>query len=99
MPKNNRILAIIIVIFLLAVSLLSYNFIIDNIHHACTGEECSICLEIEAIIKYFTNFKFIIFVPFSMVILCVFTQLFYIIVETSFVIKKTLISLKVELLN
>ncbi len=99
MSRNNRILAIIVLIILLAVSLLSYNFIIDNINHACTGEECSICLQIEVIIKYFINFKLFIFVPFSVVILCVLSQLFYIIVETSFAIKKTLISLKVELLN
>lgn len=99
MPKNDRKLAVIIVILLLAVSLLSYNFIIDNIRHACVGEKCSICLQIEVIVKYFISLKSIIFIPFLMVILCVLTQLFYIIAETSFTIKKTLISFKVELLN
>jgi hypothetical protein len=99
MTKIDRKLAMIVVFVLLAVSLLSFNFIIDNIHHACIGEECSICLQIEVIVKYFINLKSIIFIPFLMVILCVLTQLFYIIAETTFIIKKTLISFKVELLN
>lgn len=97
--KINRKLAMIVVIFLLVVSLLSFNFIIDNIRHTCTGVECSICLQIESIVKYFINLKSVIFVPFLMVIICVLTQLIYIIPETSFIIKKTLISLKVELLD
>ena len=99
MLKTDRKLAAIIVILLLAISLLSFNYIINNIYHACIGEECSICLQIEVIVKFFLDLKSYNFIPFLMVILCVFTQLFYIIAETSFVIKKTLISFKVELLN
>lgn len=99
MHRNNKILSLIIIISLLVISLFYYNFIIDNVQHACTGEECSICLEIYIIVNYFTNFKSIILMPLLMVIFCVFTQFFYIIIETSFSIKKTLISLNVELLN
>ncbi len=98
MPIKNRILTITVLIIFLTVSLFSYNFIIENIHHSCIGEECSICIQLEAVIKNILNFKFIVIMPFITVILCLFTQL-YIIAGTSFSVKKTLISLKVELWN
>ena len=99
MHRNNKIFTILVILTLLVISLFYYNFIIDNLDHTCSGVGCSICLKLDIIINYFTNFKSIIFVPFLMVILCVFTQLFYVIIETSFSTKETLISLKVELLN
>lgn len=98
MQINNKVLSIIVLVVFLSVSLFSYNYIVENIDHNCTMEECSICVQLEVIIKSILNLKFTIIIPFIVIIICLFLH-FSIIERTSFSVKKTLISLKVELLN
>ena len=94
--RNNRILAIIITMFLLLTLIFSFLFIVENVHHTCTGEDCPICMEIEAAINTISGFKALPVILFSMAVICVFTQ---ICTEDNLSNcgKNTLITLKVKL--
>lgn len=46
--KNQRLYATLAAILLTAVLVFSSLFILNHMDHACIGEECSVCMEIEA---------------------------------------------------
>jgi hypothetical protein len=47
--KAKRILALVMAAVILCIISLSAAFVITHIHHACTGEDCPVCAEIQAI--------------------------------------------------
>lgn len=52
--KFLKILAVVLAFFLFLTVILSFHFIATHLKHACTGEDCPICYELqiaEAIIK------------------------------------------------
>lgn len=96
--KKNQIAAIFAAVILLCTILFSYTFLIENVHHDCTGDEnCPICMELQMAMQTISNLKILPILPVILAVLCVFTQ-----IDTSKkfsnCIKNTLISLKVELL-
>lgn len=98
MKKVSKLIALIALISLFAGLLFSYDYIIENAHHHCSGEDCPICMEIEAAVQFVSNIRFIPLLSFIMAVLCVFTRVFASI-ENHIGVKQTLITLKVELLN
>ena len=98
MNKSNKVIAIIITIYLFTTLLFSYLFIVENAHHVCTGEDCPICMEIEAAIHTIYSFKASPILPLILAVLCVFTHICMVIIECDCT-KYTLITLKVELLD
>ena len=98
MKKSNKVIAIIITIYLFTTLLFSYLFIVENAHHVCTGEDCPICMEIEVAIHTIYSFKALPILPLILAVLCVFTHICMVIIEYDCT-KYTLITLKVELLD
>ncbi len=98
MKYKNGVAALAMAAIICVTILFSYIFIVENVHHNCSGDECSVCMEIEMAIQTISNLKVILFVPFVMALLCVFTQTCTMF-KISNCTKDTLITLKVELLN
>lgn len=96
--KHKKTLAVLLVAFMLIGILSSHKFIIDNAHHDCTGENCPICLQIEAAVSLIRSIKYVPILSFLMAALIVFTKREDR-VEKQIYARNTLISLKVELLN
>ncbi|NLL80395.1 MAG: hypothetical protein GX234_11560 [Clostridiales bacterium] len=98
MKPNKKLFAVMLAAILWMTLTLSFIFIIQNAHHHCSGDECPICVEIEAAINTISGFKAVPVSALAIAVLCVFTQLC---AETgeSVCVKNTLITLKVELLN
>lgn len=95
---HKKILAVLLVAFMLTGILFSYKFIIDNVHHDCTGENCPICLQIEEAVSFIQSIKYVPILSFLMAVLFLFTKREA--HETKHIyVRNTLISLKVELLN
>ena len=96
--RRNRIASIIMSVILVTMIVLSYRFVIDNLHHDCQGEDCPICCEIEAALHMLSGIRMLPVVPLLVValILCISIckshwQIFF---ATS-----DLVSLKVEFLD
>ena len=98
MKKKSKIIAVLMVIIILATLFLSYNFILENTHHNCKGENCPICIQLEKAIQIISSFKWMPAISFVLLILWVFLKM-CLSVEQNIYIKKTLVSLNVELLN
>lgn len=98
MKKVSKLIAIVALISFIAGMLFSYDYIIENAHHHCSGEDCPICMEIEAAVQLVSSIRFIPILSFVMAVLCVFTRVIAS-VENHIGVKQTLITLKVELLN
>lgn len=98
MKEKNKVIALAMVVLILATLFLSYDFILENTHHNCTGEECPICMQLEVALQLISNFKWIPVVPFMLLTAWLFIK-FYVSVKQNGYIKKTLISLRVELLD
>lgn len=96
MKIRNRVLAILFVALLLVSILYSYEYIIEHARHECLGEECLICIQVEEAIQFITNLKYVPILSFIMAVFCV-SKCFYRMAKKLFVLKQTLISLKVEL--
>lgn len=96
--KFTGITAIILVMVLLSGIFVSYDFIIENAHHDCSGENCPICIEIDQAVQIISNIRFVPVLPFVMAVLCVFTRK-GVFVKTLNDRIDTLITLKVEALN
>lgn len=98
MKKVSKLIAIMAMICLVAGMLFSYDYIIENAHHHCSGEDCPICMEIEAAVHFVSSLRVILMLSFVMAVLCVFTRVVTSVGNHAGV-KQTLITLKVELLN
>lgn len=99
MNLNKRILVFILCLALLCVPLFSFFYIVEHINHECTGSDCLICTQIEVSVHNINNSK--TFYISALYVLIVF-------VTTAFICPardvfchpgRTLISLKVELLD
>lgn len=98
MKKNRKLFAVILAAIFFATILFSYFFIVEQIHHDCTGEDCPICMEIQAALQTISSIKILSTLPLILSVFYVITQLCMIISESNCV-KDTLITLKVEFLN
>lgn len=95
---KRKAIAIVLVVFILLGVWFSYNFIIEEAHHKCTGQNCPICLQIDEAIQFISLIKFVPILPLIMVVLCIFAK--WVAYETRHIcVNDTLISLKVELLD
>lgn len=95
---NKKVIAILLAAFMLISILFSYHFIIENAHHDCTGEKCSICLQLEEAAQFISSIKFVSILSFTMAVLCIFTK--WVAHETKDIcVNNTLVSLKVKLLD
>lgn len=95
---RNRYVSMILLIALFVCLFFSYQYMIKNAKHDCSGEDCPICVQLEAAIQFVSSIKVLPVLPFILAVLCVFTPI-YTIHGKSFCVRKTLVSLKVELLD
>lgn len=98
MKLRNRIFSIICILVLLICLIFSYEYVVSNAEHDCSGKDCSVCIQLETAVHFISSIKTIPVLSSILIALCVFTQA-YAIPGKSICIKNTLISLKVELLN
>ncbi len=98
MKQRKRVTAICFALLLFGFIMLSSFFIVENAHHDCVGEECQICMEIEAAVRTISNLKIVPVLAFGLVVLCAFAQICAEILDSGCT-KDTLVTLKVELLN
>ena len=85
-------------LFLLAGIFFSYNYISTHTTHDCSGEECAICIQIEEAVCFLSKINYSSHSSFVFVVLCLFAGN-HVSVTQSVILKKTLVNLKVELLN
>ena len=99
MNNKKRIFSIIMTFVIIATIFLSQNFIIENLHHDCKGETCPICMQLEVSVQLLSILKSAVpIISYIVLFLCVFT-LSIAKSKESYSTKKTLITLKVELLD
>ncbi len=96
--NRKKTTAIFLAVLMLFGIFLSYFFIIENAHHKCSGEGCSICFQVEDAIHFISAIKVVPMLSLLMAVLFVLTK--WVAVESDYsCVKNTLITLKVELLN
>lgn len=98
MNKKSKIAALLFIVILLFSILFSYEYISANSHHKCVGEDCPVCIQIDESVNLISTIKFIPILNFVLIVMCVFAGLCTEVVREA-LIKYSLISLKVELLN
>ena len=101
MKSQNRrmnILVMALAVLLLFVTFASYQIIVEKAHHECTGENCSICIQLEEAVSYLKSIKYVPILAFLAAILCIVTKWVSHKVQ-DVCVSRTLISLKVEMLN
>ena len=96
--RKKKNLALAAAVMLLITFLFSYSFLIQNVHHDCIGEECSVCIEVAVVAQTLSSLRASPVLSFSVAVLCVFT-LSVAVMQEQDCIKDTLITLKVELLD
>ena len=99
MKQVKRFWVIVLCIMIMSAPILASQYIIEETNHECTSETCPICMQIEVMAQTIQQFhSFISSVSFIMTLLCLSVTILYFngkIRQSA----KTLISLKVELLN
>lgn len=98
MQKRNKVIAVIIAVLLFATLLFSYIFVIEHVRHDCTGDNCPICMEIEAALLTISSMKTLPLLPLFLAVFGVFTSICMVCLRSNHT-KDTLITLKVELLD
>ncbi len=98
MNKLKKAIAIVLCLAILVLPILAEIYVVENVEHTCVGEECPICMELHMAIQIFNNLAL------GVVMLCTIALvigLFIIVLSKMYqvIVKDTLISLKVELLN
>ncbi|MCR5527360.1 MAG: hypothetical protein K6F39_08290 [Lachnospiraceae bacterium] len=96
--KKNRLIAVLLSAFLLITIMMSYQLLIHDANHKCSGKDCPICREMENAADFINTIKA---VPVAAAVIVLFmsfgdngdSALF------SRKFSNTLVSLKVELLN
>ena len=96
--KRSRMAAFAVAVLLFVTVLFSYQYLVQNTHHDCIGEECSVCMELAIVSQTLSSLKVIPVLSFFMTVLCVFTRVYTATYQQG-CIKSTLITLKVELLD
>lgn len=96
--KKTRLLSWIMAVIVSVTVLFCYQYMIQNAHHNCSGEDCPVCMELAMAAHTLSELKIIPILPLSMAVLCVFT-LMYTNLNTILCVQQTLITLKVELLD
>lgn len=96
--RMNRIKAVFFMILMVGILFCSYSYMIENVHHDCSGEECPVCMELRTVMQIVSQVKLLSVLPVALAVLCVFT-LICIGMRAVLCANKTLILLKVELLN
>lgn len=94
----KKSLALAAAVMLIITVLFSYSFLIQNVHHDCMGEECSVCIELAVVAQTLSSLRAIPVLSFSVAVLCVST-LYLAVIQEQGCVKDTLITLKVELLD
>lgn len=99
MKLKKKVVAIFMCLIIIGTLIFSYTLVTKFAHHNCIGDECPICIQIDMALHTISNLKLMIsIVPYLLALLCVFTLRC-----TDYVINnrtnKTLITLKVELLD
>ena len=97
-PNGKNICIIILIAVILANLLFSYQFITENAHHTCSEEHCSVCVQLEEAFHFIRSIKHVPSVPFLMAILCLLINWVPFAAQQPCP-NRTLVSLKVELLN
>lgn len=96
--RRMNILVMALAVLLLFVTFASYQIIVEKAHHECTGENCSICIQLEEAVSYLKSIKYVPILSFLAAILCIVTK--WVLHKVQDVcVSRTLISLKVEMLN
>lgn len=98
MNKKMQVASWLFIAMLLVNILFSYEFIISNAHHDCSGEDCPVCVQIEEAVQFISNIKFISILPFVMTVLYVLKE-FCSRLTPVIVTRPTLVSEKIKLLN
>ena len=98
MNKKKKVPAVLLCLVLVAGILLSYDYIIEETHHDCSGRECPICMQIEEAVQFLSTIKFVPIVPYIVAVFLVCLKKDRIQKENE-IRNNTLITLKVELLN
>ena len=98
MNKKKKVPAVLLCLVLVAGILLSYDYIIEETHHDCSGRECPICMQIEETVQFLSTIKFVPIVPYIVAVFLVCLKKDRIQKENENR-NNTLITLKVELLN
>ena len=60
MKKKNRIIAILLAVMVLFVMLYSALFIVAEVGHDCTGENCPVCYQINVCQNTLKNLSFVV---------------------------------------
>lgn len=98
MKGANKVIAIMLIAFLAFGILFSYDYIIENAHHDCSGADCSVCTQIREAVQFISGIRFVPVRSFMMAFFYV-SALGIASVKNHIGVKNTLITLKVELLN
>lgn len=97
MQSKRRLIAIVLISIMLLGQYFSYAYILDNMHHQCSGLDCQVCEHMFIASKVISTFKF---TPILFLVISVMAVFLHVIEQRVpfTTLPKTLISLKVELL-
>lgn len=93
-----KIVVLLLAALTLFVTFASYQIIVEKAHHECTGENCSVCIQLDEAASYLKSLKYVPVLSFLTTILCIVTKWVSHKAHNACV-NRTLISLKVEMLN
>lgn len=96
--KKNKIIAIFLSMIILLTIFMSYQLIIYEADHDCTGNNCPVCQEIEQAINFINEVKVIPLATLAMIVFEICRNLCKLSIDSRN-FSNTLVSLKVELLN
>lgn len=96
--KKTKALSLVMAVIVFVTVLFCYQYMIQNAHHNCSGEDCPVCMELAMVAHTLSELKLIPILPFTMAVLSVFT-LMYTNAKAILCVQHTLITLKVELLD
>ena len=71
MNKKKKVPAVLLCLVLVAGILLSYDYIIEETHHDCSGRECPICMQIKEAVQFLSTIKFVPVVPYIVAVFLV----------------------------
>lgn len=99
MEPWKRRMALLLCIMLISLPLVSTLFVTTHIQHDCTGKECVVCSEIELAIQVIINTRLILIVTSVVGAVFLLGKIESFLEVNISLLHKTLISLKVELLE
>lgn len=96
--KCRNIFVMMLAILVLFVTFASYQIIVEEAHHECTGESCSVCMQLDEAVSYIKSIKYVPILSFLVAIRYIVTK-WVSHKAHDICVSRTLISLKVEMLN